>query len=351
MARADSETPRSIEVDDAIGLFRSESESEDEARDWALPPTGYRPVVPEEIHQTAQRGTGMLIGASVLLLATLLVVLELSRQHPSPRQPLDLTPSSARSSGAESRPDEASMASETPEAPENPETATAAIAPPATTEETPAVADGNEPKTVGTEAAGERSLAINLPPPAAVEAAPAAPPLPISEPLTPTATIVEALPAPSAPAAPSVPSTAARPVLDGIAAAAVPPPPPPAAVTVSVEPVSGDQLAQADITRTLEAYRESYSALNASAVSMIWVGLDTKGLQRAFSTLSRQDLEFDHCELDIAAARNRARASCTGVLNYVRRIGSGDEHQRQVSWAIDLVRRDDRWLIENVTAR
>ena len=52
-----------------------------------------------------------------------------------------------------------------------------------------------------------------------------------------------------------------------------------------------------------------------------------------------------------SAARNRARASCTGVLNYVRRIGSADEHQRQMSWAIDLVRSSDRWLIENVTAR
>ena len=346
MPSGDSETPhRGFEVDDAIGLFRSESEPENEARDWTLPPTGYRPVVPEEIHQTAQRGTGVLIGASVLLLVTLFVVLALNRQHPSPRPPLDLTPSSARSIEPENRPDEASIASETPKAPETPETATTTVVPPASTERTPATAERTEPKAVAPEAAGERSLAINLPPAATVEEAPAPPPPPISEPFTPTATIVEALPAPS------MPSIAGRPALDDIAAAAVPPPPPPPAVTVTVEPVSGDQLAQADITRTLEAYRESYSALNASAVSMIWVGLDTKGLQRAFSTLSRQDLEFDHCDLDISAAANRARASCTGVLNYVRRIGSGDEHQRQVSWAIDLVRRDDRWLIENVTAR
>jgi hypothetical protein len=325
-------------VEDAIGLFRSESEPDDEARDWTPPPTGYRPVVPEEIRPTAQRGlAGVLVGASVVLLVTLLgVVLTLNRQRPSSRPPLDLTPPSTSSLGSESRPSAASTASPAP---------AVTVLPPAATEVTRDTPEAPARSVAAPDAVAERSVEINPPPAATVEEAPASPPRVTSEPLAVSATNVEVLPAP-----PPVLSTTGTPALEDIAAAAVPPPPPPA-VTVTVEPLTGDQLAHADITRTLDAYRQSYSALDASAVSMIWVGLDTKALQRAFSTLSRQDLAFDHCDLDISSARNRARASCTGVLNYVRRIGSGDEHQRQMSWAIDLVRNGDRWLIENVAAR
>jgi hypothetical protein len=268
-----------------------------------------------------------------LLVALLGVVLSRNRQQFT-RPPLDLTPPAAQTVEPRDGSKEADTA---------PAVAAAPVIPPAVSEparETPVAAPR---KTVAPDAGDKRSAAVHPPPSAALDEVPA-PAIVISEPFTPIPTTVEALPGPLTPVA------AGHPALEDIAAAAVPPPPPPP-VTITAEPLSGVQLAQADITRTLDAYRESYSALNASAVSMIWVGLDTKALQRAFSTLSRQDLEFDHCDLDISGAQNRARASCTGVLNYVRRIGSGDEHQRQMSWAIDLVRRDDRWLIENVTAR
>jgi hypothetical protein len=319
-------------------MFHSEGESEDQARDWTPPPTGYRPVVPEEIRQTGQRSTGLLIGASVMLLSALLgVVLTRDRQHLFPRPPLDLTPPAAQSSAATDRAKETDT---------TPPAAAAPVVPATGSEPTRETAEAPVATTIAPDTAVELLAAATPPPAAIVIEAPARSPdlTPATEPLQPETT--NAAP----PAAPPAPAMTSRPALDDIAAGAVLPPPPPAPPpdAATVDPLTGDQAA---IRRTLDVYRESYSALDASAVSMIWVGLDTKALQRAFSTLSRQDLEFDHCDLDISAARNKARASCTGVLNYVRRIGSADEHQRQLSWAIDLVRSSDRWLIQNVTAR
>lgn len=340
MPSNDTESPRRSseiaavpDVDDAIELFRSETAPDGEAREWTAPPTGYRPVVPEEIHPTAQRSTGILIGAAVALLATLLgVALIINRQHPAPRLPLELTPQSDQS--AEQRVNESAPASVAPAIPAAPP-----AGPPATARATPSRPETPARTTVAPNATVERSAALNPPAAAAV-----------NEPATPREVTSEARPPDTATAAavpvPAVPSITGTVTLDHVAAAAVVPAPPP--VPAMVDPLTRDRAA---IRRTLDVYRESYSALDASAVSMIWVGLDTKALQRAFSTLSSQDLAFDHCELDIAAARNRARASCTGVLNYVRRIGSADEHQRQMTWAIDLVRSSDRWMIENVTAR
>jgi hypothetical protein len=331
---------RIAEVEDAIGMF--DSESGDDAAQRTPPPTGYRAAVPEEIHPAGQRGTGILIGASVMLLVTLLgVAFTINRRHPSPRPPLDLTPPS-QSLASGNRPSEVAGAPADPPPAESPANPAARIVPPAVTQETPTAADRPARKVIAPDAGAERRKPTARPPAAAIDAA-AAPAPPVNEPVPPAA-VVEAIPVPA-----PMPLAAGPAALDGVVAPTVPPPPPPPPTpTVNLDPLSGDRAA---IRRTLDVYRESYSALDASAVSMIWVGLDTRALQRAFSTLSRQDLAFNHCDRDISAARNRARASCTGVLNYVRRIGSADEHQRQMSWAIDLVRSSDRWLIENVTAR
>ena len=73
-------------------------------------------------------------------------------------------------------------------------------------------------------------------------------------------------------------------------------------------------------------------------------------LQRAFSTLSRQDVSFDRCDVRVMTA-DRAVASCRGVLNYVPKIGDGSAQQRRLSWSFDFLRAADRWMISRVTAR
>jgi hypothetical protein len=339
MPSSDTETPRrsseitGFKVDNAIGLFNSEDDAEGELPGWMAPPTGHAPAFDDEIHPATERGTTLFIGTAVLLLVTVLaVVLIFNRQHPLPRLPLELKPPTARTVEPGTPAVDTATVNETPNAPLS--SAPLSAAPTVAEKSRPIPAVAPQPDAVDERLADVSPSSVSS---SAADTQTA--PLSLPQPITPALASAETSPLPS------VFSPAGQPALDALSAATVPPPP---AATTTVDPLTGDQAA---IRRALDAYRESYSALDASAVSLIWVGLDTKALQRAFSTLSRQDLEFEHCDLDIAAARNRAHASCTGVLNYVRRIGSADEHQRQMSWGIDFVRSSDRWLIENVTAR
>jgi hypothetical protein len=132
----------------------------------------------------------------------------------------------------------------------------------------------------------------------------------------------------------------------------------PAASVVNITPVpapaapvavDAEALDRAAIDRVLGVYQQSYSALDAEMVSTIWRGLDTRGLQRAFDGLDSQRMSFDHCEVTVDD--DKARASCTGVLDYVRKIGQTNPLQKRLSWNFDLQRTDDRWLISKVDAR
>jgi hypothetical protein len=78
--------------------------------------------------------------------------------------------------------------------------------------------------------------------------------------------------------------------------------------------------------------------------------VDTRALERAFGGLSSQRLSFDRC--DVRLRIDTAIASCSGNLEYVRRIGQRDPQRRPVSWVINLQRADDvQWLIAGVDAR
>jgi hypothetical protein len=145
--------------------------------------------------------------------------------------------------------------------------------------------------------------------------------------------------------------TAKTPSIEMLAPAlpAVVPPEPasvPPAVAAEVDLEAEDKAA---IDRVLDTYQISYSALDATMVSTIWRGLDTRGLQRAFDGLDRQTMSFEHC--DVKVENDKARASCTGVLDYVRKIGQTNPLQKRLSWNFDLQRTDDRWLISKVDAR
>lgn len=136
-----------------------------------------------------------------------------------------------------------------------------------------------------------------------------------------------------------------------------PPPVPVAEVTpvpaapMPVAPVIVDAAAsdRAAIDRVLGTYQQSYSSLDAGMVSTIWRGLDTRGLQRAFNGLDSQRMSFEHCDVHVGG--DTAKASCTGVLDYVRKIGQPNPLQKRLSWNFELQRTGDRWLISGVDAR
>jgi hypothetical protein len=136
--------------------------------------------------------------------------------------------------------------------------------------------------------------------------------------------------------------------------------PPPAEWVVVVEPIEPRPLlpsapttpVQTDngeaIRRVLDAYRDSYDHLDASSAALIWRGVDTRALARAFSSLSSQALSFDQCDVRINGAQATAR--CSGELRYVRRVGAPTMHVLRLSWAIDLERNADRWVIASIKA-
>ena len=166
----------------------------------------------------------------------------------------------------------------------------------------------------------------------------------------PVAARPEPIPAPAADTAedavvsplPAVPDPAPAPEAVVTAAPVAPPP-----VVAIADPAVTARVAIGDV---LQSYRTAYNALDATSVSTIWQGLDTRALQRAFSTLSQQDVQFDRCEVRVTTP-DRAVASCRGVLSYVPRIWDGTPQQRQLSWNFDFLRAADRWLIAAVSAR
>ncbi|HEV8397303.1 MAG TPA: hypothetical protein VGQ37_23630 [Vicinamibacterales bacterium] len=144
------------------------------------------------------------------------------------------------------------------------------------------------------------------------------------------------------------------PAPDAAAAAAVAPAgeaavvaPPRSAEPSAVERLAADRDA---IGGVLRSYRAAYNSLDATTASTIWQGLDTRALQKAFSTLTRQDVSFDRCDVRVTAA-DRAVASCRGVLSYVPKIGDGTPQQRRLAWSFDFQRAADRWMISSVSAR
>ena len=105
---------------------------------------------------------------------------------------------------------------------------------------------------------------------------------------------------------------------------------------------------RASIERVLQAYRDAYDRLDAPAAAVIWPGVDTRALNRAFNSLTEQDVSFERCDLDIAGVK--ANAKCTGEIRYVRRIGDQNPRVRRLSWSFAFERVSDRWQIAQVTA-
>ena len=103
------------------------------------------------------------------------------------------------------------------------------------------------------------------------------------------------------------------------------------------------------IRAILDAYSAAYERLDAVSPASLWPGVDTRALTRAFSTLSRQNVSFDRCEITVDGAR--ATAQCDGAIEYVRRVGDSTPHSRTTSWAFAFDRAAGTWRISNVTAR
>jgi hypothetical protein len=123
----------------------------------------------------------------------------------------------------------------------------------------------------------------------------------------------------------------------------------PATAAAPSAPVAESIQAERDIRLLLDAYRQSYDRLDVVSTAMLWPGVDTAALSRAFGTIASQQVEFDQCALDVLG--ERATARCNGSLHYVRRVGSSTPQSRSLSWAFELNRSTGKWLISRVSAQ
>lgn len=105
---------------------------------------------------------------------------------------------------------------------------------------------------------------------------------------------------------------------------------------------------QRAIRSLLEAYRQAYERLDVPAVAALWPEVDARALERTFSTLSRQQLTFDRCEITISGAEAVAR--CEGALAATS-TGDTEEQSRQTTWVFALQRATAEWRISGVNAR
>lgn len=99
----------------------------------------------------------------------------------------------------------------------------------------------------------------------------------------------------------------------------------------------------------LQGYRDALTRLDSASAALIWPTVDTRALNRAFSTVSQQEIRFERCSLKLDD--QHASALCIGEIYYVRRHGDQTPRTQSTSWRFEFVRRSDRWEIANVDAR
>ena len=130
-------------------------------------------------------------------------------------------------------------------------------------------------------------------------------------------------------------------------APAVPAPAPPVGMPEAPAP-SRDLDAQA-IENVLGLYRNAFNRLDAGAASLVWPTVDEKTLARAFERLEDQDVSFESCQIEIAAAL--AEAACRGSARYVPRVGSRTGKAEARQWTFSLRKDSGEWLIDRVATR
>jgi hypothetical protein len=143
------------------------------------------------------------------------------------------------------------------------------------------------------------------------------------------------LPAPPLPAPPPLDSAPA--VAAPVAAA-----PPPVVAPAVVAPPSEEAPAIEDV---LGRYRAAFGALDVNRVAEVWPGADRAALERTFTGLTFQSLEFAPCSIEVRDLD--ARATCHGRTRLVTKAAAKTFLEPR-QWEFTL-RKDDRgWVIRSV---
>lgn len=105
------------------------------------------------------------------------------------------------------------------------------------------------------------------------------------------------------------------------------------------------------LERTLARVSESYRALDATSLSVVWPGVDTETLSRDFAGLKYQRLSFDRCAVRPNDAAG-AVATCEVTRAMAPNEGDPSLQRRHESWTLVLDRSaGDRWTITGASVR
>ena len=133
------------------------------------------------------------------------------------------------------------------------------------------------------------------------------------------------------------------------APAPAPEPPPPARPTPAG--TAGNVIADlhaADRTKVrsvLARYESAFSQLDATAAARLYPGVDRKALERAFGSLSSQQIQFNDCRIQVT--QSLASATCAGTASWTPKVGGGPKEQAR-RWQFDLKQVNGDWQIGSV---
>jgi hypothetical protein len=102
------------------------------------------------------------------------------------------------------------------------------------------------------------------------------------------------------------------------------------------------------VRRTLHAYEQAYEQLNVAAAVAVWPSVNRGALARAFATMASQGIEFESCTITFHATA--ATASCSGTLQFVRRVGNQVPLTAEQRWVFKLRQTPTDWKIDDVSA-
>jgi hypothetical protein len=103
---------------------------------------------------------------------------------------------------------------------------------------------------------------------------------------------------------------------------------------------------RAAVRALVDRYRFAYERLDARAAKRVWPGVDQRALEHTFSSVERQTVNFEACDIDIT--NTLGRASCRGSTTYTPRVGERDERTEDQNWTFSLYKAGGDWRISSV---
>jgi hypothetical protein len=104
-----------------------------------------------------------------------------------------------------------------------------------------------------------------------------------------------------------------------------------------------------EIQRVLNRYRDAFSVLDVATVQTVWPSADEDTLRQNFAGLYDQNVEFDSCQIAIAATAVTADAFCRGYVSYVRNDRVKRRRTEARQWQFSLMNDGVRWIIRTAS--